>query len=268
MTHTYLRGDVYELPFKDGQVDTIITDPPWHYETRVVGSKAVAAADFAMIRDEEWRGASPVLNLDANGHQVATLRPTPLTEMYRVLKPGGHLYVFVPERKLQMALESFTGPLGLTPDSDFKLTDRFLHFNTIVWVKSRQDGVGIRMGLGHTYRQSMELVLCFSKGFRRPLQAHNVPNVLEFPGEDDESYALRAPPEGGSRKPAALYSAIAKASTPTGGLIIDPFAGTDPLGRAVLDEYETVSLDIDPPVDAEAQVAEAQVVARANRALV
>lgn len=233
MSHTYLKANVYELPFGDSTVDSIITDPPWQYDTRIPKSKAVNASNFPLIRDEEWRGGDTALQFNENHTAlVAVHSPTPLTELYRVLKPGGHLYIFVPERKLSLALEKFVGPMGLDGRDTFGWYDRFEHFNTVIWVKTRQDGQGLRIGLGHTYRNAFEAILCLSKGYRRRLQVKNAPNVLFVP------------PLGGSIKPAEVYERLARSSTAPGGLIIDPFAGTDPLGRAKLDDYTTVSSDI------------------------
>lgn len=222
MPHQFFNANVYELPFEDESIDTIITDPPWHFELRIPKGKAVAATPYPLILDDEWRDSekSLVFGQDEAGrlHSQTVDIPTPLSEMKRVLKPGGHLYIFCPERKLRMAMAQFP--------------EVFDYFNTLQWVKTRKDGKGLRIGLGHTYRNAFESILCLSKGRRRPLVSRNVANVLF------------APPEGGSVKPASLYATIARASTPQGGIILDPFAGSDPLGRARLEEFETISTDV------------------------
>lgn len=205
MTHTYMKADVFDLPFADGSVDTIVTDPPWHFQQRVSqNAKAVQASNYALIEDSEML--------------------TAFREMARVLKPGGHLYLFVPERKLSMLLD-----LVLTPDVPALGLE---HFNTIVWAKVRKDGQDLRIGLGHTYRQSYELIVCLSKGHRRALQNRNTPNIFFHE------------PLGGSKKPPMIYRRLVEASTPEGGTVLDPFAGSDPLGRAELEGYVTVSSDI------------------------
>lgn len=204
MSHTVIRADVFDLPLPDASVDTIITDPPWHFQQRVsANAKAVQASDYALIDDQRMGEA--------------------FAEMTRVLKPGGHLYVFCPERKLSVV----SMMLNLDPDCE-----DLRWFNTVIWAKVRKDGQDLRIGLGHTYRQSWEAVLCLSRGHRRALQARNVPNVLFHE------------PLGGSHKPPELYRRLAVASTPSGGTVLDPFCGSDPLGRAGLDGYSTISSDI------------------------
>lgn len=198
--HTTLTADVFNLPFAENSVDTIVTDPPWHFQQRVSGkAKAVQASDYGLIED----GAM----------SIAFIR------MMEVLKPGGHLYFFVPERKLA------------TISDEWDL-EGLEWFNTIIWVKTRKDGTDLRFGLGHTYRQSWEAIVCLSKGHRRGLNAKNVPNVFFHE------------PLGGSRKPPMIYRRLVEASTPEGGVVLDPFAGSDPLGCAELDAYSTFSSDI------------------------
>jgi len=213
--HTRLNLNALRLPLADESIDTIITDPPWHFDRRVSAkAKAVKASDYPLIDDDK------VLKM--------------LAEISRVLKPGAHLYVFCPERKLELLLNSY--PMMLE------------HFHTLVWVKTRKDGTDLRIGLGHSYRAAHEFIVCFYrrsyeeaeaalmgkpvKSVRRPLRSKSIPSVFF------------APPIGGSRKPPEIYATLARASTVPGTVILDPFAGSDPLGRAGLDEYFTVSGDI------------------------
>lgn len=199
MSHLIVRADAFHLPLPDASVDTVVTDPPWHFRLRVSPrAKSVRATNYPLILDQDMHSA--------------------FEEIYRVLRPRGHLYVFVPERKLGSVLE-------------LAVFHGFGWFNTIPWIKIRKDGTDIRMGLGHTYRGAWELILCLAKGHRRPLLRRNVPNVLF------------APPNGGSRKPPSLYHALVTASTEPGATVLDPFCGSDPLGRAGLEGYETISLD-------------------------
>ena len=200
--HSRLIADVFHLPFPTNSFDTVVTDPPWHFELRVSPrAKAVRATDYPLISNQRMHAA--------------------FGEIYRVLKPGGHCYVFVPERKLRAALEIINSE-----------RTGWEHFNTVAWVKLRRDGTDVRLGLGHTYRGAWEPILCLAKLRRRPLLRHDLPNVLF------------APADGGSRKPPELYYTLVTASTAPGGIVLDPFCGTDPLGRCGLTEYTTVSSDI------------------------
>lgn len=199
MSHLISRADAFHLPLPSESVDTVITDPPWHFNLRVSpNAKAVRATDYPLIKDEDMGWA--------------------FQEIWRVLEPRGHAYIFIPERKLGGVL-------------DAGIFDGFEWFNTVIWVKVRKDGTDLRVGLGHTYRAAYEFILCLSKGHRRPILRHDVPNVLF------------ASPIGGSRKPPELYRTLARASTGTGGVVLDPFCGSDPLGQAKLGEHQTISFD-------------------------
>lgn len=199
MSHLVSRADAFYLPLPDASVETVITDPPWHFNLRVSSrAKSVRATDYPLITDDEMLRA--------------------FSEIRRVLKEGGHAYVFIPERKLGNALNA-----GVFNGLEW--------FNTIIWVKIRKDGTDLRIGLGHTYRGAWEYILCLSKGHRRPLLRRDVPNVLF------------APPIGGSRKPPELYHRLVTASTERCGTVLDPFCGSDPLGRAGLEEHRTISFD-------------------------
>lgn len=196
--HYQLTADSGHLPLVNESVDTVITDPPWHFARRISKkAKAVAAASYDLLPDDQL--TAHFLELD------------------RVLKPGGHLYVFVPDQKLELAL-----CIGLI----------FHRFAGAVWVKATKDGEELRIGLGHTFRMCHEHVLAFSKGTRRPVQHHRMPSVVGFARSR------------GSVKPERLYADLARFSTPQRGVILDPWAGSDPLGRAGLEDYTTISSDL------------------------
>lgn len=209
----HFRGlaDAFHLPVPDESVDTVITDPPWHYAQRY--ARVELQTQYTMIED---------------GRMGETME-----EIHRVLKPRGHFYVFVPERKLSLALFEVIKPtVSSQPWLTWKPGNLWTWFATIVWIKTQKDGVTPRMGLGTSYRHTWESILCLSKGRPRPLEQHNVRNTI------------LAHSEGKSRKPPEIYRTLVQASTPSGGVILDPFCGSDPLGRAGLDDYQTLSFDI------------------------
>lgn len=200
--HSKLYWDSAALPLADESVDTIITDPPWSFDLRVsTRAKAVRATDYALMTD---------LQLKMN-----------MWELARVLKPGGHLFMFVPDQKLEAAIDCMK-------DSEVD----WCRFASAVWVKTTNDEERVRMGLGHTFRMCHEMILGYGKGYRRPFQHHSLASV--------QGYARTA----GSVKPDELYIRLVLASTPRYGTVLDPWAGSDPLGRANLEDYRTISGDI------------------------
>lgn len=199
MSHHFLFAHSGYLPLANESVDTIVTDPPWSFDRRVRGGKAKAAAPYPMISD--------------------AVLYRHFAELGRVLKPGGHMYLFVPDQKLETAINGVA------------LAYCFQRFASGVWVKTTKDG-RVKFGLGHTLRMAHELILCMSKGHRKPFMQRNLPSVL------------LAPAEGGSIKPAQLYERLVLASTQAGSVVLDPWAGTDPLSRARLADYTTISSDL------------------------
>lgn len=307
--HYRLQADSLRLPIRSDSVDTIITDPPWHFKLRVSPSaKAVKATQYPLINDN-----------DLSRH---------FFEMRRVLKPGGHLFLFCPVEKQDMAelclrnvKTHIDPPVGQSQtrlalhqrtrvvENRLRAIDhlggccvdcgnedaRVLQFDhlrdktcniskllqqswlhvleellkcdlvcsnchtirtrdrqhgqepqltrhmrepqlmrvtSLVWVKTTKDRETPRIGLGHTVRMAHELILFWSNGRRRPMAQKNLPSVL--------GYART----GGSVKPAELYERLARASCAPGGVILDPWCGSDPLGRAGLSDYTTISGDI------------------------
>jgi len=211
--HTRFTADSLHLPLADDSIDTIITDPPWHFKLRVSPSaKVVKATQYPLINDN-----------DLSRH---------FFEMRRVLKPGGHLFLFCPEQKQAMA--EFQLQMTIMDNSSVRATrePQLMRVTSLVWVKTTKDRETPRIGLGHTVRMAHELILFWSNGRRRPMAQKNLPSVL--------GYART----GGSVKPAELYERLARASCAPGGVILDPWCGSDPLGRAGLTDYTTISSDI------------------------
>lgn len=188
-----LIADAMALPLIDGCIDCILTDPPWHFDRRITGGKAVHASNYILISDAEMARV--------------------FHEMNRVLKPGGHLYVFVPNVKLPVAY-SLMAEIGMTGPRTPKV---------LIWVKDR-------IGLGHDYRNQCEFIVFGIKLPYRTTSKHNISTVL---------YAKNP---GKSRKPVELYQLFSDQSCPMGGVILDCFAGTDPLGA--VEGHKTISMDI------------------------
>lgn len=211
--HTRYTGNSLSLPLADDSVDTIITDPPWHFDLRVSPkAKAVKATQYPLIVDREL-----------SQH---------FYEMRRVLKPGGHLFLFCPEQKQQDAEFALMMSMAHSGSVRGAREPQLRRVTSLVWVKTTKDRERARIGLGHTIRMAHELILFWSNGRRRPMAMKNLPSVLGYERS------------GGSIKPAELYERIARASCPPGGTLLDPWCGSDPLGKAHLDDYTTISGDI------------------------
>jgi len=125
---------------------------------------------------------------------------TVITEAVRVLKPNGHLFVFC-------NCDSY--PVFYVP-----MYDRFHKTKSIVWDKTRP-------GLGHIFRHQHELIIWGRYAHSVYLDDHKLrTDVLKFPATP--SRERDHPVE----KPEALLMELIAPTTPLGGVVFDPFAGS------------------------------------------
>jgi len=125
---------------------------------------------------------------------------TVITEAVRVLNPNGHLFVFC-------NCDSY--PVFYVP-----MYDRFHKTKSIVWDKTR-------VGLGHIFRHQHELIIWGRHAHSVYLDDHKLrSDVLKFPAT--RSQERDHPVE----KPEALLMELIAPTTPLGGVVFDPFAGS------------------------------------------
>lgn len=129
-----------------------------------------------------------------------------LRELYRVLRPGRHLYILC-DAETMFVLRPMISRHGF----DFH--------KPIVWDK-------VAIGMGYHYRARCEFILFVSKpGPNRRLADLGVPDVLAFKRV-----------RGGypTEKPVELLDVLIRQSSDPGELVIDPFAGSGATGVAAV----------------------------------
>lgn len=177
----------------DDSVDLVITDPPYESlekhraigtTTRLKHSKASSNDWFEIFPNERFEEL--------------------LAEVYRVLKPNRHFYLFCDAETMFVAK-----PLG--EDAGFKF------WKPLVWDK-------VAIGMGYHYRARYELILFFEKG-KRKLNDLGVPDVLA---------AKRVHRGYPTEKPAQLAETLVSQSTSPGELVLDPFMGSGSTGVAAV----------------------------------
>jgi site-specific DNA-methyltransferase (adenine-specific) len=174
-------------------VDLVITDPAYESlerhravgtTTRLTRSKASSNRWFPIFPNRRF--------------------PDLFRELYRVLKPHRHFYLFC----------DATTAFAVKPAAE---TGGFRFWKPLVWDKKR-------IGLGYHYRARYELILFFEKG-RRKLNDLAIPDVLEAPR------ICRGYP---TEKPVSLSEILVKQSSQAGELVCDPFAGSGSVGVAAV----------------------------------
>lgn len=128
-----------------------------------------------------------------------------LDKARRVLVDGAHMYVFAPASAWSVRFGC------LMERSGWEL------LRLLAWHKGAAAGLG-------AYRNAWEPVLVFSNGASRGFKgtSSRYPSWLSFP-----------PPGGRTSKPWELYSRFVDMSSEPGELVVDPFCGTNPLGKAM-----------------------------------
>jgi len=129
-----------------------------------------------------------------------------LTEFFRVLKPGGHFFSFLPTDTKQ-TLKFNQRQIKIAEHAGFIFNKRF------IWDK-------VALGLGYHGRARYEQIMFFSKGKRRMPQDLSIPDVL--------THKRIAPARRihEAEKPTELLVDLILFSTKPGEWVFDPFGGS------------------------------------------
>lgn len=175
--------------FSDESVDLIITDPPWGVNL------------YGVTPHSKIRGRPTTFDDSTNPFQLAIAK-----EVFRVLRPGGHIYLFFPSNTLAEHVDILT-------EAGFSVRTR-----PLIWFKSDRPSVTAAYT---QFMPSYESILWGykpdSQGVARPL-AVPTPDALAFPhphlGFHD------------TEKPVELLQRWIETSSLTGELVLDCFAGS------------------------------------------
>ena len=174
-------------------VDLVVTDPPYESleKHRAVGT--TTRLKNSKASSNEWFEIFP-------NACFAEL----FVEVYRVLKPNRHFYLFCDQETA-----FFAKPVA--EQCGFKF------WKPLVWDKKK-------IGMGYHYRARYEFILFFEKG-KRKLNDLGVPDIIEAPR------IHRGYP---TEKPVEVSEVLITQSTQPGELVIDPFCGSGSAGVAAL----------------------------------
>ncbi|TQV72942.1 site-specific DNA-methyltransferase [Aliikangiella marina] len=191
LTHGDAIDWLQTLP--DESIDLVITDPP--YESL---EKHRAIGTTTRLKDSK-SSSNQWFNIFPNNRF-----PDLFSEVFRVLKPNTHFYLFCDQETMFEAK-----PIGE------KIGFKF--WKPIVWDKEK-------IGMGYHYRARYEFILFFEKG-KRKLNDLSIPDVLSIPR------IWKGYP---TEKPAALSKILVEQSTQENEIVIDPFFGSGSVGEASL----------------------------------
>jgi len=196
-----VSGPVFEVSMLDAvewlktlsaeSIDVVVTDPAYESleKHRAVGTTTRLKHSKASSND--WFGIFPNARF---GELFA--------EVFRVLRPNSHFYLFCDAETMFVA----------KPEAE---RAGFRFWKPLVWDKRT-------IGMGYHYRARYELILFFEKGKRR-LNDLGVADIISVPR------VHRGYP---AEKPSAVSEVLIAQSTQPGDLVADPFMGSGSVGVA------------------------------------
>jgi len=160
-----LVSDAFELlrGLAPESVDLVVTDPP--YES---------------LQIHRARGTTTRLTTNWFTTVPNERLPELLREVYRVLRPDRHFYLFCDEVTADVIKQQQKVGAARLPNGGRKCSCGFVYWKEIVWAKTTLDGGRIRGGTGYHYRAASERILFFEKG-KRALNDLGTPDVLLAP---------------------------------------------------------------------------------------
>lgn len=185
-------GDAFAFlnDLENKSFDLVITDPPYESLEKWRKRGTTTRLKVSKASSNEW---FPVIS--------NSTFPVLLQELYRVLKPNSHCYIFCDSPTAFHLV-----PAGCAAG--------FTFHRPLIWDK-------VHMGLGR-YRARYENILFFEKG-KRKLNSRSVPDIFSVPR------VFRGFP---TEKPTALMEVLIKQSSNPEDAILDPFMGVCPVGVA------------------------------------
>ncbi len=204
MSAQIITGDCLDIMrgMEAGTIDAIVTDPPYCSGAR---RSADMATRGGMSPGKKWNDAPIDSDLMTAPGYTWLMRAVAL-EARRLLKPGGWLVVFVDWRQ-------YPALYGVIESANLRVS------GMLVWDK-------VNFGMGPAFRNQHELAIVASVGTGKAY-SHSIGNVLTV--KRLSSSAVHP-----TEKPVDLMRPILRVVCPSGGLVLDPFAGSGTTGAAAL----------------------------------
>ena len=222
----------------DDSVDCVITDPP--YGMAFQSGRKTEESDTG-DRVKSW----DAIEGDADLEEAVELIKNTLGQIVRVLKDGGHAYIFCDWRGIHEIKPLVDGVLNVK--------------NVLVWDKGSM-GIG---DLENNWGYSHEFIIFATLGDRATPLSNATRNVLEHGRPNRTDY------QHPTMKPESLLVELVQTSTREGDRILDPFMGSGTTAVAAIQndrDYVGFELDEDNYRDViERRIGEAKRQATANQ---
>ncbi len=194
--HLFQRDAVEMLrTLPSESVDLVVTDPAYESLEKHRARGTTTRLKKSLASSNPWFDIFPNARF-----------PDLFTELYRVLKPDRHAYLFCDSETAFIAK-----PVGEAAG--------FRFWKPLVWDK-------VTLGMGYHYRGRYEFILFFEKG-KRALADLGVADVLR---------ARRVRGGYPTEKPVEISTVLVRQSSLAGELVCDPFMGSGSVGLAAVAE--------------------------------
>ena len=192
-----MQGDCLELLgcIPAGSVDLVVTDPP--YRLVPGGCTNKTEKDGIFCRENASSGKL----FQYNDLPFSAWLP----DVYRVLKPGTHCYIFINGRNL----------VGLQAEAE---KAGFQFVNLLVWKKQNKTA-------SRCYMNQLEFILMLRKGRAKSINNKGTSNCLEVKN-------IIGTKNHPTEKPVELMQILVENSSQPGETVLDPFMGTGATGVA------------------------------------
>jgi len=176
----------------DCSIDLVVTDPPYKMNHSTGGCTSIGFK-------EKWQGNIKAGNTVMNFNTDIKFSEW-LPEIYRVLKPDSHTYIFTNDKNISELLIE-------TKKAGFKLS------NLLVWHKNNCTP-------NRYYMKNGEFILFLYKGKAKPINDMSSKTIVEIKNINGKN-KLHA-----TEKPIDLLEIYIKNSSNEGDIILDPFMGS------------------------------------------
>ncbi len=196
---TLYLGDCLEILPMLGEVDSVVTDPPYSSGARRDADKQVRGAMLRSMEDEDWFSHDTM-----TGWGFSWFMRGIFIAMRGHLTPGAHVYVFIDWRQTPNVY-------GLLESCGYRVN------HCLVWAKTH-------FGMGAYWRNQHENIVFASLGQPVDMADRGMGSVLIYSGV---SPLTRQHP---TEKPIELIKAVIEATQAL--IILDPFMGSGTTGVA------------------------------------
>jgi site-specific DNA-methyltransferase (adenine-specific) len=175
-------------------VDLVVTDPAYESLEQHRSKGTTTRLKHSKASSNDWFPIFPNSRF-----------PDLFRELYRVLRPDSHCYMYCDQETMFVA----------KPIAE---SQGFRFWKPLIWDK-------VSIGMGYHYRSRYEFVLFFEKG-KRKLKNLGISDIIECKRVRD-GYP--------TEKPVTVSRTLIEQSTEEGALVIDPFTGSGSVGVAAIE---------------------------------